>query len=119
MAAGAGVRPRTERTLFDGAIVKRPGGEWHSNPIPLTAGQDLALDARSNARFYAGIFDEANYQRFRQMARPAFPFRFGTDQVAFNVSRRAAVTGQYRIVLRVGVFVRQAATIQAKITVTT
>jgi hypothetical protein len=119
MAGTGGTRQRTERTLFDGQIVKRPGGEWHSNPIPLNPGEDLGLDARGNTRFYAGIFDEANYQRLRQMARPAFPFRFGTDQVAFNISRRAPVPGQYRIVLRVGAFVRQAATIQVRVTVTT
>jgi hypothetical protein len=104
--------------LFDGPIVKGPGGEWHSNPIAVPAGGDLAVDARSRARFYAGIFDEANYQRLRRLARPSFPFRFGTDQVAFSISRRAPIDDQYRVVLRVGVFAGQKVTIQLHITIT-
>jgi|SRR5579875_175257 hypothetical protein len=111
-------RQRTETVIFDGPIVKGPGGEWHSTPIRVPAGNDLAIEARSPVRFYAGIFDEANYQRLRRMAHPAFPFRFGTDQVAFSISRRAPIDDDYRVVLRVGVFGGQRATIQLRITLT-
>jgi len=111
-------RQRTETVLFNGPVVKGPGGEWHTNPIHVPANWDLSVEARSRVRFYAGIFDEPNYQRLRRMARPAFPFRFGTDQVAFSLTRRAPVEDDYRVVIRVSVFAGQRATIQIKITLT-
>src|SRR5580693_2730792 len=92
--------------LFDDTVTLESGAEWHSTPIRLEKGDDLALTASSAVRFYAGIFDEPTYRSLQAQSSGAFPFGFGSDQVAADFTWRASHSGDYFVVLRIGVFTR-------------
>jgi hypothetical protein len=93
------------RTVFDNVINLGAGREWHSNAFQLQQGNILSIDADSpDTRFFAGLFSQANYDAARRRSRGMFPFRLGTDQVAFHRAYNVQLTTNYRIVVRVSLF---------------
>ncbi|HKV90890.1 MAG TPA: hypothetical protein VJQ43_06850 [Thermoplasmata archaeon] len=92
--------------MFRGPVALASGNEWHSEPFPLSGGDIVHARAESEARFYAGLFDEAKYQEFRTRNPNAFPFRFGTDERLFDRAYSVPSDGPYRFVLRVGGWTR-------------
>lgn len=89
-------------TLFDSPIPLESGSEWHSDPIPLTAGAIVKVHAESNVRFYAGFYPQQDYEAHRRRSPNVFPFKFGSDQILFDQAYTIRFAGDYRIVLRVG-----------------
>lgn len=80
------------------------GQEWSSQPILLAANEIACLRCDAPVRFYAGIFEEGEYQAARRRSQLAFPFVRGTDQTTFERVVRISNAGSYRVVLRIGVF---------------
>lgn len=99
---------RSLNLLYDGPVYLNRGQEWHSNPFMLSAGDDLTLTCRSDFRFYAGVFDKTTHDRLVSpqagRGRRPFPFRFGTDQVSFDYTRRITVSTEYVVVVRRGIY---------------
>jgi hypothetical protein len=93
--------------LHDEPVTLQSDSEWYSAPIDLKPGEDLSVTCRSDRRFYAGIFDIDTFKRLRAGGGP-FPFKFGSDQVAFDFTRRATVSASFVVVLRVGVYTKPA-----------
>jgi hypothetical protein len=119
-AGAPAVLSRQALVLFDQPLYLSPGQEWHSNPFALSAGDDLTITCRSDQRFYAGLFDKTTHDRLIAGPRPgapqrAFPFRFGTDQVSFDRTRKVTVGTDYIVVVRRGVY-SQAGPVQVRIT---
>ena len=105
MNTGAAPIPGAWRTIFDGIINVGSGREWHSTAFQLQQGNVLNIDADSpDTRFFAGFFSQANYDAARRRNRAMFPFRLGSDQVAFHRAYNVQLTTNYRIVVRASVF---------------
>ena len=76
-------------------------------PYPYAQGSRIELSSFGNVKHYAGVFNDAEFQRRRTVAarqNGRFPFIFGTDRTnqrrVFNASR----SGYLYVVIRVGVF---------------
>jgi hypothetical protein len=105
---------RVVKRLLKGPIHLASGGEWHSKPFPLTAGDDLKVVAKGSVRFYAWLYDEQTYQSERERSPKVFPFKFGTDQTYFEHTFSIRFDGNYRLVFRVGGWTK-AGTIQVEV----
>lgn len=103
------VRTIVEYPLFNQGIKLATDREWHSTAIQLKAGDELRIRASGNVRFYFGLFDDPDWKRLVRAGGGRFPFKFGTDQVAFERLVRVPADGDYHVVLRVGVFTKPGA----------
>jgi len=95
---------RVIQPIFHGLIPLRNGKEWHSTPFNLTAGDVVKMDAHGTTRFFAGLFSQAEYDLARGRSPLMFPFRLGSDEVAFHRAYNVTITTVHRIVLRVSTF---------------
>lgn len=97
-------------TILDLPVDLRPGQEWYSEPFELHPGRSVHLHAVGTVRFYTQLvntarFDELNDsgQAGPESSRP-WPFAFGSDSSTHDESTPVVIGGQFRIVLRLGVF---------------
>jgi hypothetical protein len=81
------------------------GKEWHSNAIPLGAGDALTVTVLGNDKFYAGLFSREIYIKYRGAGvGRTFGFDFGSDALSWTDQIRAKEADDYYFVLRVGAF---------------
>jgi Mor family transcriptional regulator len=64
------------------------------------------MNASGTTRFFLGLFSDAEYTNARSRNPMMFPFRLGSDQVAFAKAYNITISTNYRIVLRVSAFQR-------------
>jgi hypothetical protein len=95
--------PGVPSVIFNGAIELGSGQEWHSEPILLEKGTVVIVQARSQSKFYAGLFPREEYFRKRSPPNP-FGFTWGTDKPQYTVRVSVPETDYYYLVFRVGVF---------------
>ena len=91
------------RMILDQTLNLGTGQEWHFNPAYLYGGRQVELAWVGTVRAYVGLFEDARYQQIRPAQGP-FPFAFGSDRFSAAQTFTIESPGQFRVVVRVGVF---------------
>lgn len=89
--------------ILDQTVDLGTGQEWHFNPVYLPGGRQVELAWVGTVRAYANLLEETRYQQIRPTQGP-FPFAFGSDRFSASQLYDIQTPGQYRVVVRVGVF---------------
>jgi hypothetical protein len=94
---------RWRYSLVEQTVTLGTGQEWHSQPVYLQQGTRFEKAWIGTVRAYVGVWPELAYQQIRGRGGP-FPFAFGSDRFSGVRVFVPRATGQYRLVVRVGVF---------------
>jgi hypothetical protein len=94
---------RWRHGLIDQVVNLGTGQEWHSHPVYLQQGVRYERAWIGTVRSYVGVWPETAYQQIRARGG-AFPFVFGSDAFSSVRAFVPSAAGQYRLVVRVGVF---------------
>jgi hypothetical protein len=91
-------------TLLKEEFALKPNAEWASNPIKLTAGWQVELDAIGSTRFYVALVTADFYDTHDHAPGGPFPFPFQSDRSTFLKTYTIENTAYYRVVVRNSMF---------------
>lgn len=93
----------------DTLAIKR-GQEWHLSAFPADVGAIVRIEVESDERVYLGFYSDEYYNIIKRKNNGSFPFSVGDDDVYFNNAYAIDKSTNYRVVVRLSLFNKEAET---------